>query len=78
MTRDFLIAELELTRTFAQIAFDSFAAGNRDRARRSAAAAQEAFDTVQRFVGKVKEGREQIELKLATLDPLIGQLPAIK
>ena len=73
VTRDFLIAELELSRTFAQIALDSFAAGNRKRANRAAAAAQEAFDTVRKFIGKVKdEEREPIESKLATLDPLIG------
>ena len=67
------MAELELTRTFAQIALDSFAAGKRDRASRAAAAAKEGYDTVRKFLGKVKdELRKPIEARLTTLDTLMN------
>ena len=73
VTRDFLLAEVELSRTFAKIAIDSWAAGNCDRARRAAASATEAYATVREFLGKVKdEVRRPIETRLGTLDPLMS------
>jgi hypothetical protein len=79
VTTDFLNAELELTRTLTTIALNSFADGNHDRARRAAATAKEGYDTVRKFLPKLKdEARKPIEAKLATLDPLIVQLAAIK
>jgi hypothetical protein len=76
---NFLHVEVELSGTFSQMALDSFAAGHIERARRTAAAAKEAYATVHKFLPKLLvHDRESIEAKLATLDALIGKLAAIK
>jgi len=73
---DFLNLECELAATLAQIALDSFAAGHVDRARGTAAAAKEGYETVLRFRLRLKDdgAREQIESILVALDPLIGKV----
>ena len=79
VTADFLNTEVEITATLADIALVSMAAGRLTRARKAAAAAKKGYETIYRFRLKLKDDdREQIESKLATLDPLIGQLAAIK
>jgi hypothetical protein len=55
VTSDFLMAEVELSKTFAQIALDSFAAGNQERASRAASMAKEGYDVVRKFLGKVED-----------------------
>ena len=76
VTTNFLIAELEQARALANVALDAFATGN--RARLTAAMAKEGYDSVRKFLARVKdEVRKPIEARLATLDPLIGQLAAI-
>ena len=78
VTTNFLIAELEQARALANVALDAFATGNRNRARLTAAMAKEGYDSVRKFLARVKdEVRKPIEARLATLDPLIGQLVAI-
>ena len=79
VTADFLNTEVEITATLADIALVSCAAGRLPRARQAAAAAKKGYETIHRFRSKLNDDdREQIEAKLATLDPLIGQLTAIK
>ena len=76
---DFLNLELGLASTFAQMALNSFAAGHTDKAMRTAAAAREAHSTIRKFLPKLMvPQRTPIEARLATLDPLIEQLAAIK
>ena len=78
VTGHFLMAELELTRTFAKIALDSFAAGSATGQAERQRRAKRAY-TVRKLVGKVKaEARKPIEARLTTLDPLMKQLAAIE
>jgi hypothetical protein len=72
---DFLNVQLALASTFAEMASDSFAAGHLCNGRKAAAAAIEAHRTVRNVLPKLNdEEREQIEAKLAILDPLIEKL----
>ena len=78
VTTNFLIAELEQARALAKVALDAFATGNRERARVTAAMGKEGYESVHKFLARVKnEMREPIEARLATLDPLIAQLTAL-
>ena len=72
---DFLQTELSLASTFAELALDSFSAGHTDTATRTAAAAKQAYATVQKFLPKLTaQEREPIEAKLASLDVLMERL----
>jgi hypothetical protein len=76
---DFLDVQLALASTFAEMALDSFAAGQVYKARKTAAAAREAYGTVRKVLPKLTvQQREPIEAKLAMLDPLIEQLATIR
>jgi NAD dependent epimerase/dehydratase family enzyme len=78
VTTNFLIADLEQVRALAKVALNAFATGNRQTARLTSAMAKEGYDSVRNFLARVKdEARKPIEARLATLDPLIGQLAAI-
>ena len=76
---DFLDVQLAVASTFAEMALDSFAAGQVYKARKTAAAAREVCGTVRKVLPKLTlQQREPIEAKLAILDPLIEQLATIK
>jgi hypothetical protein len=78
MIADFLQTELSLASTFAELALDSFSAGHTDTATRTAAAAKQAYSTVQKFLPKLMvQEREPIEAKLASLDALMERLDTI-